>query len=277
MAATPSTPSRPSVRPRGYRSEEHLVLLPQALPRPHGRRRRHRRRRDAAAALAALGRGRRSAGGQSPRCGARGGPHAGEPFVRPLFRHPAGCPRLRRQLGQTRRVPAGRCSSVPGTRRRQPGFAVGGVHRLAPARLGRRAAGASARPLRRVDSGEGRGHDGVLRPPRHPVPVRPRRDLHRLRRILLIVPHVDEPEPELSVLRDQRVRAVGAARRRQRGVRLGPSRVHVAHVRRVAAVGGRRLARVPGVGQLHRQQPRLLRHVPHDRSRRGHRGRSTGR
>ena len=66
-------------------------------------------------------------------------------------------------------------------------------------RLGRRPRGLQQRQVRQVDPRQGLHDDGVPDPRRHPVPLRPRRRLHRLRRLPLLVHRRHRPQPLLHV------------------------------------------------------------------------------
>ena len=118
-------------------------------------------------------------------------PDAGEPVLRPLLRHAARRPRLRRpapgdpaerQVGLAPVRRHARGAAVP-PRRRRPGPAVPPGPRP---RLERRPRGVQRRPLRPVDPGEDADDDGVPDARGHPVPLRAGRRLHHLRRLPLL-------------------------------------------------------------------------------------------
>jgi len=164
--------------------------------------------------------------GREARCRA----HAGEPQLRPLLRQPQGRSRLRRPIhDHAARRPVGvsaadhgpGCSGhddpvplaperrtrvgVPG---RPPTTEFGdrraGVRRYR-AQLGRPARGLVRRPDERLGVRQGRPDDpGLFEPPRHPVPLRARRQLHGRRRVPLLGAVGDRAEPHLSVERNDR-------------------------------------------------------------------------
>lgn len=234
----------------------------------HRRRRCGRRRRHAVVAAAQHpgGRGGRPGAGRlAARHRARGPADAGEPLVRPLLRHPARRPRLRRPARAAaprwppgllpagcrtpRRLPAALPPEHP--REQRPG------HPLHQPRLARPARGAQRRedgPLAaRAPGGRRRQRpvrDGLPHPRGHPLPVRPRRRLHRLRQLLLLGPRPHLAQP--PVLDD---RHPGPRRHPRRPGhqqhRSGP--VPLDHVRRAPAEGRHQLAGLPGAGQLRLQ------------------------
>lgn len=105
-----------------------------------------------------------------------------------------------------------------------------------------------------------RGDHGVLRPLRHPAPVRARRHVHHLRRLPLLHAQLHQPQPQLPVERQLGRRAGRRSRHRQRRLRRGhPQGLRLAHVRRTPREGGPQLADVHRVGELHRQPDRVLR------------------
>jgi hypothetical protein len=65
------------------------------------------------------------------------------------------------------------------------------VTRGSPPRLGRPARGLEQRQARPVGRGQGPDHDGVPHARRHPVPLRPGRRLHGLRRVPLLCARPD--------------------------------------------------------------------------------------
>ncbi len=101
--------------------------------------------------------------------------------------------------------------------------------------------------------GLGRGQcplAGLSGPLGHPVPLRARRQLHDLRRLLLLHAQRDRPQPHLSVERQGRLLQL----RRRRRVRP-----HLADLRRVPAERRSDLEGLPERGrQLRRQRLRLL-------------------
>lgn len=149
----------------------------------------------------------------------RGDPHAGEPQLRPLLRAPEGRARLRRPQ---RHHPRRRLSGLQPAQRRRPSVPVEAERHPGRGRQGRR----DPRPVQRrpaallvltalrVEQGPprqlglGRGQHPLARlsrPRRHPLPLRARRQLHHLRRLLLLHAQRDRPQPHLSVERQGRL------------------------------------------------------------------------
>ncbi len=214
-------------------------------------------------------------------------PDAGEPVLRPLLRRAPRRPRLRRPAPrepaerQVRVAPArrrgGAAALPPGGRR--PRHAVPGG---TAAQLARRAGGLQRRKVRPVGPRQGHHDDGVPDPRGHPVPLRARRRVHRLRRLPLLVHRLHRPQPLLPVVRAHRQRRQG----RRPGPRQRRARLRLDDLPRAPGEGrdlledlpGRR--RRPGRGrllgldtrrlprQLRRQLPAVLRQVPHRAPRR---------
>ena len=194
--------------------------------------------------------------------------HAGEPVVRPLLRRlPARTRVLRsgrhRPARRPRRLPPARSGPARGIPaavpprhrargRREPG-------RRRP-QLGRRPRRVQRRRLRRLDRCQGAAGDGLLHAPRHGLLLRPRRRVHAVRRLPLLGPVVDGPEPPVP---DERHDRPGWAQRRPRVRRQrAAARVHLDDVPRAAGAGRRVVAGLPDARQLQRQRARLVRAVP---------------
>ncbi|CAK7283154.1 hypothetical protein SGPA1_21129 [Streptomyces misionensis JCM 4497] len=205
---------------------------------------------------------------------ARGDPHAGEPQFRPLLRPPEGRTRLRRpQRHHSLRRPLGLRPAEPGgppvpvEAQLHP---VGGRQgRRDPRPVQRRPAALLVLAALRVEQGpprqlgRGRRQRPLARLPGplgHPVPLRARRQLHHLRRLLLLHAECHRPQPHLPVERQGRL----LQQRRRRRVRSD-----LADLRGVAPGRRRELEGLPERRrQLRRQRLRVLQQV---------RGRGTGR
>lgn len=96
-------------------------------------------------------------------------------------------------------------------------------------------------------------HPRLPRPGRHTLPLRARRQLHGLRRLLLLHPQRHRPQPHLPVERQGRRGQQGRRRR---------VRAHLGDVRRSPPAGRDELEGLPErPGQLRRQRPGLLQEV----------------
>ena len=259
--------------------DDQKAWRPQGVPTAGGRR--GPRRRGPAA-------GRRPRAGAPRQPGhrydqgrrARGDPDAGEPQLRPLLRDSARRARLRRSEAHHLAKRRARLEAARQGRRRH-GRPLPFRHRRHPRRdplQPRPQLEGQPRALeapRRLDRGQGPPDHGLFHPRGPAVPLRAGRRVHGLRRLLLLDLRPDQPEPAVPVQRHQR--AFGGRRQQdrgrqpdrgdqrdcRRGERLqdlqGP---HLADLRRAAAGGRRLLAHLPGVRQLRRQRPGLLRQLP---------------
>ena len=110
---------------------------------------------------------------------------------------------------------------------------------------------------------------------RRPAALRTRRHLHRLRRLPLLDPLLDQPQPQPPLsgwtgFEPNGKRAVG----NDAYERGHPPRLHLDDLRRAAGEGRAELEVVPGVGQLHRQQPGVLRRLQGGRAQGAGQGRT---
>ena len=218
---------------------------PKVPPARRGHRRRVRARRRHRQGRRDTGRRRNR---EPPGRRARRRPDAGEPFLRPLLRHPARRPRLRRPppgrpAQRKDGLPPGgllraRDAALPAGRR-QPGPAV---HPGPRPQLVRHPPGMERRQLRPLDSRQGHHHDGVPHPRGHPLPLRPRRRVHHLRRVPLLDAQLHRPQPLLHVHRLHGQRRQG--RRPGAGQRGG--RLRLDHLPGDPGAGGRLLEGLPG-------------------------------
>ncbi|CAM5654877.1 hypothetical protein SRIMM317S_01640 [Streptomyces rimosus subsp. rimosus] len=251
-----NTPVAPVVsHPRGHFS--HARTQPAAVPATlrRGRHvlravREHRpRRRDSRAPPHRQHRGRR----------AHRRADAGEPVLRPLLRHFARRTGLRRPAAgdaaerQAGVAPAGRqgqgSAAVPAAGQgRRPGP---GLHRGPQPRLDRQPPGVRRRPLRPVGTRQDGHDDGAPGAQGHPVPLRARRHLHRLRRLPLLLHRLHRPEPLLPVDRVHGQRRQGRRRPQRPGPRQRREGLQLDDVPRAAGGRGRLLEDLPG----HRRRP----------------------
>ncbi len=202
---------------------------------------------------------------------ARGDPDAGEPLLRPLFRHPQGRPRLRRPHGDpAARRPAG--LAPEGQQGRDPALPLRHQHHQRPARrrhpahLAGRPAGLERRAHGQVAAGQDRAFPGLLQGAGHRLPVRDGQRLHHLRRLSLLVPGRHQPQPAVPLDRHQRPARPArwsGNHQRPRQQRPGGAGLHLDHLSRAPAGCRHHLAGLPGHGrQLLRQPADRLPPVP---------------
>ena len=107
-------------------------------------------------------------------------------------------------------------------------------------------------------------HDGLLRAPGHPVPLRAGRDVHAVRPLLLLAARPDLAQPHVPDDRDDRSR--GQERRPGHLERRPQPRhrnaVHVDDLPRAPDRGRDQLAHLPGRGRLRHQRAGVLRGLP---------------
>ena len=148
---------------------------------------------------------------------ARGDPHAGEPVLRPLLRHPAGRARLLRQAGPQVPERQRRSSSSPTAARTDLGYLLPVPHGLHQGgRAERRATSTTAGPATTARATAGCGTTGspprpsrrwATSPARPAVQLRAGRRVHHLRRLPPVDTRADQPEPD--VLLDGHARPAG--------------------------------------------------------------------
>ncbi len=188
---------------------------PQGVPAACGGRRPGRRGL-AAGRGAGAGPARQPGHRDDPGRRARGDPDAGEPQLRPLLRDAARRARLRRpQAHRPAERRAGLEAAGQGRRHSRP---LPPGHRVHPRRdhvQPRPQLEGEPRALeapRRLDPGQGPPDHGLLHARGPAVPLRARRRLHGLRRLLLLHLRPDQPQPPVPVQRHQRP---GGGRRQQ--------------------------------------------------------------
>ena len=108
-------------------------------------------------------------------------------------------------------------------------------------------------------------HDGLLRAPGHPVPLRAGRDVHAVRRLPLLAARPDVAQPHVPAGPGRSTRAAPAAARSPRNVVPSPTTgtpyTWTTYPERLTE-GRDQLAHLPGGGRLRHEHARVLRRLP---------------
>ncbi len=180
-------------------------------------------------------------------------PHAGEPLLRPLL--PGTLRGVRGFPATPARSPSA-TANRSGTRRRTarnccPSTRTPTTSACSSWRACRTPGPTASRPTTAAHTTGGcppRHHDhGVPDPRGHPLPLRPRRRLHRLRRLPLLVHRLHRPQPLLHVVQVHRQRR----HRRRPGPGQRRTRLRLDHLPRAPGTGRHLLEDLPG----HRRRP----------------------